>query len=288
MGQVPGIYRTKIGSLEMTCILDGGMDFKPELFPTVKPADIEAAQKEAFLKPGPVQGYLNTFVVRAGSKTILIDSGGGSAMGPGTGHLQQNLSAAGFRPDDFDAVYLTHGHIDHVSGLIDKAGLPVFSKAQIRIADSELDFWYSDEALSQAPEGKKGLFAAARKALDPYKSSERIETFKPGADLGGGITTVALAGHTPGHCGFRLSGGREQLLVWGDIVHAPALQFAHPDWSIAFDTDAAKALETRTKILDEVATDRVRIGGMHLCFPGLGHVAKAQQGYDFVPQMWEI
>ena len=164
----------------------------------------------------------------------------------------------------------------------------VFPKAQLRLNETELQFWYDDTALAKAPEGAKGLFAAARKALTPYKEAERVATFKGGADLGQGISTINLAGHTPGHSGFRIADGKEQLVIWGDIVHAPVLQFAHPDWSIAFDTDAAQAAETRAKIFDEMATDRVRVAGMHLVFPALGHVSKAGTGYAYTPQIWEL
>lgn len=286
--QVAGVYHTKVGSLEITAILDGGMEFGHELFPTVPKGGIEAAQTAAFQTPGPVKAYLNTFVIRDGKKLILIDTGGGNAMGDTVGRLQRNLSAANIKSFEINEIYLTHGHIDHVSGLVDATGHEMFSKAQIRISEKELAFWYDDTMLAKAPEGKKGLFAAARKALDPYKNKLRIETFKPSADFGNGITVVDLPGHTPGHSGFRISQGNEQLLIWGDIVHAPALQFAHPDWSIAFDTDAAKALETRNKILAEVAADRIRIAGMHHVFPAFGHVAKAKTGYDFVPQIWEL
>jgi glyoxylase-like metal-dependent hydrolase (beta-lactamase superfamily II) len=227
-------------------------------------------------------------VVHTQDKVILVDSGYGTAGGETLGKLQQNLTAAGYKPQDITDIYLTHAHIDHVSGLTDPAGQPVFPIAQIKLAEAELQFWFDDEKRSKAPEGMQGLFKAARTALTAYKNSGRVMTFKPGDVLSSGVTSVDLAGHTPGHCGFRVSDGQDQLLIWGDIVHAPALQFAHPDWSIAFDTDKEKALAARTKILDEVATDRIRIAGMHLGFPALGNVAKAQTGYDFVPQMWEI
>lgn len=286
--QVAGVYRTKVGDLEITAILDGGLEFSPELFPSVPPQALQSRLHDVFQPAGGVKGYLNTFVIQSDKKTILVDTGGGSAMGDTVGRLQQNLSAAGIKPFEISDIYLTHGHIDHVSGLVDATGHEMFSKAQIRISAAELDFWYSDEARAKAPEAKKGLFAAARKALDPYKNKLRIETFKPSEDLGGGITVVDLPGHTPGHSGFRISQGNEQLLIWGDIVHAPLLQFAHPDWSIAYDTDAAAAAKTRSKIFDEVTADRIRIAGMHHVFPAFGHVAKQGTGYDFVPQTWEI
>lgn len=286
--QVPGVYNTKVGAIEITAILDGGMEFSADLFTTAPQEQLETQQKAMFQSAGPIKGYLNTFIIRNGSKTILVDTGGGAAMGESVGKLQQNLAASGLNYNDINEIYLTHGHIDHVSGLVDAAGKALFTQAQIHVSEQELAFWYSDEMREKMPEAKKGLFAAARKALDPYIAEKRVETFKPSADLGGGITVVDLPGHTPGHSGFRISQGREQLLIWGDIVHAPMLQFAHPDWSIAFDTDAAKALETRNKILAEVTSDRVRIAGMHHVFPAFGHVAKATAGYAFVPQNWEV
>ena len=287
-GQVPGIYRTKVGGMELTAILDGGMELGLDLFSGMPLPEAKNLQNQAFVADGAIKAYVNSFVVRTASgKLILIDTGAG-AMAPTTGKLLQNLAAAGYQPGDFSAVYLTHGHIDHVSGLIDAGGKAVFPQASVRLTDVELQYWFDDEAEAKAPAGAKPLFAVARKALTPYKTAGRLETFKAGADLGQGITSVPLPGHTPGHCGFRLNDGAEQLIIWGDIIHAPVLQFAHPEWSIAFDVDAAKALETRNKILTEIAVDRIRIAGMHLGFPGLGHAAKSGTGYDFVPQMWEL
>ena len=286
--QVAGIYRTHVGEIVVTSVLDGGMELGLGLFAPVTEDDLKTQQEKSFQTPGPVKAYVNTFVVHTQDKVILVDSGYGTAGGDTLGKLQQNLTAAGYKPQDITDIYLTHAHIDHVSGLTGPDGKPVFTNAQIKLAEAELQFWFDDEKRSKAPEGMQGLFKAARTALTPYKDAGRVATFKPGDVLSTGVTSVDLAGHTPGHCGFRVSDGKDQLLIWGDIVHAPALQFAHPDWSIAFDTDKEKALAARTRILDEVATDLIRIAGMHLGFPALGNVAKAQTGYDFVPQVWEI
>ena len=51
----------------------------------------------------------------------------------------------------------------------------------------------------------------------------------------------------------------------------------------ALQRDQAQAIDTRRRLLDGVATDRVAIAGMHLPFPGLGHVARDGEAYDFVP-----
>ena len=74
--------------------------------------------------------------------------------------------------------------------------------------------------------------------------------------------------------------------MWGDIVHNAALQFAEPDRAITYDTDQTMAIATRKRVFDMVATDRLLIGGSHLPFPSLGHVAKASSGYTYVPVEW--
>ena len=63
-------------------------------------------------------------------------------------------------------------------------------------------------------------------------------------------------------------------------------QFARPDWGIAFDVDSKLAAETRKRTLDRVAADGMLIAGMHLPFPGFGHVARDGQAYRFVPAEW--
>jgi glyoxylase-like metal-dependent hydrolase (beta-lactamase superfamily II) len=196
------------------------------------------------------------------------------------------LSAAGVSPDQIDDIIITHAHPDHAGGLIDEGGMRVFPKANIRISREDLDFWYDENAKKKMPQ-KAQMFDLAQKLLGPYKNSGQIKTFRLGEDIGNGISSVSLPGHTPGHSGVRVSDGNDQLLIWADIVHVPALQFANPAQSIGFDIDPDLARETRKKIFDEVATDKIRVAGMHLCFPGIGHVAKSGDGYEFVEQLFE-
>jgi hypothetical protein len=46
------------------------------------------------------------------------------------------------------------------------------------------------------------------------------------------------------------------------------------------------AISSRRRVFDMVTTDRLMIAGAHLPFPGLGHVAKASDGYTYVPTPW--
>jgi hypothetical protein len=76
----------------------------------------------------------------------------------------------------------------------------------------------------------------------------------------------------------------QQLLIWGDIVHAHAVQFTRPEISIEFDIDQPQAVATRKALLQEMAASGSLVAGMHLPFPGIGHVrAEGQAGYAWVP-----
>lgn len=284
--QAPGFYRTKIGKIEVTSLLDGGMNLSRDLLLNAKDEDVQKAREDNFLTPGKeFPAYVNGFAINTGKKIILVDTGA-KGFAPTLGNLAANLAAAGIAAEQVDEIIITHAHPDHTNGLITDAGRPVFANAIVRIAGAELDFWFSDEKAAAMPE-KKQMFDLARKNLSPYKKAGKIETFKGDADFGGGVSAIPLPGHTPGHSGVRIASGREEMILWGDIVHIPAVQFAHPAVSIAFDVDPQAAQKTRAKILEQAAADRTLIGGMHLAFPAIGHVAKRDSGYDYVPLPWE-
>ena len=70
-------------------------------------------------------------------------------------------------------------------------------------------------------------------------------------------------------------------------MHAHALQFSHPDWSVAFDTNMDEAAATR-RVMDMASADRLLIAGMHLDFPAFGHVQAIEgRSYRFVPIAWQ-
>lgn len=286
--QVPGYYRTKVGSYQVTALLDGTSEFSDDLFTGVggKAEDLKAAKERNFFDPAKgFPGFVNGFLINTGTRLVLVDTGARGAM-PNAGNLLNVLSAAGVSADQIDDIIITHAHPDHAGGLVDEGGMRVFPKANIRISREDLDFWYDEDAKKKMPQ-KAQMFDLAQKLLGPYKNSGQIKTFRLGEDIGNGISSVSLPGHTPGHSGVRISDGKDQLLIWADIVHVPALQFANPAQSIGFDIDPDMARETRKKIFDEVATDKIRVAGMHLCFPGIGHVAKSGDGYEFVEQVFE-
>jgi glyoxylase-like metal-dependent hydrolase (beta-lactamase superfamily II) len=283
--QVAGVQRLKVGDFEVTAILDGHIDLPLSLFPKADAAGVKRLQDEAFVPASDsVRGAINTYVVNTGDRLVLVDSGSGALMGPTAGKFADNLRAAGLDPAAIDTILVTHLHPDHIGGLFSKEGAALFPKAEMAVHEADIGFWTNAEIMAKVPDDVKPFFVAAQASLKAYGA--RLRRIGADGEVVKGISSMHLPGHTPGHTGYRVTSGNGDLLIWGDIVHAAVLQFARPDWALAFDTDQDRAIVTRKKVFDMASTDRVQIAGMHLPYPGIGHVAKAAEGYRYVKSDW--
>jgi glyoxylase-like metal-dependent hydrolase (beta-lactamase superfamily II) len=281
--QVPGVYRRRIGDILVTAISDGYLDASLDVTRNIPVADAEKVLAGSF-RPLAPRIAVNAFVVQAGGRQVLIETGSGNTMGPTLGWLPKNLQIAGIEPAKFEAVLLTHMHPDHSNGLTSDAGDAFFPESELVVHEDEVAHWHDDARMAQAPERQaRRYFQGARIQFAPYRKRARL--FRSG-EVFPGITAVPIPGHTPGHTAYLISSGSESLLIWGDIVHIPDLQVPHPEVCMEFDTDPAGAAATRRRVFDMVATDRMLIAGMHLHFPGFAHMIRRPEGYALLPEAW--
>ncbi|WP_395698976.1 MBL fold metallo-hydrolase [Aquabacterium sp.] len=280
--QAPGFYRMMLGDFEITVLNDGTVNLPMhQLLTNTTPEKVNADLARSFLR-SPLETSVNAFLVNTGSKLVMIDSGAGSLFGPTLGKLQAAIKAAGYQPEQIDEIYITHMHGDHVGGLT-AGDKPAFPNAVVRADKRDAEFWLSSAVMDKAPEAAKGGFKGAMAMIGPYQAAGRFKPFDGDTELVPGVKALASYGHTPGHTVYAIESKGEKLMLWGDLMHVAAVQFAQPAVTIQFDSDSAAAAERRAKAYAEAAAQGYYVGAAHLSFPALGRLRAEGSGYTFVP-----
>lgn len=275
-------HKFAFGTFEITVVSDGHLMLPARLAaPDAPAAELKAALERAGITGDMSQPPANVTLIKAGSDTILIDTGAGPNFMPTTGRLLANLEAAGIAPDSITKVVFTHGHPDHLWGALDDfEENPRFPNATHYFAADEWDFWASDNAERGLPPDRASFVPAARRNMKAIE--QKVQRMKPGDDIVNGVRVVSTPGHTQGHVSIEIAGGSETMMVLGDALTHRVISFEHPEWRPAADHVPELAVETRKKLLDRLATDKVRVLGFHLPFPGTGRVEKKGNAYVYV------
>lgn len=282
----PGFNRFMLGQFEVTAINDGmrpgeephkiyGIDQEQE--------DVAALLEENFL---PADRFVNSFtpvLVNTGSEIVLFDTGlGAGARGNGLGLLAQRMEASGYSPDDVSVVVLTHFHGDHIGGLMED-GSAAFPNARYVAGQAEYDFWTAEERLSGATEN-----AARNVQANVVPHAQKMTFIGDDEEVVPGITGMLAAGHTPGHMIFHLESEEKRLILTADTANHYVASLQRPDWHVSFDMDKEAGAETRKRVFDMIAAERIPFIGYHMPFPAAGFVEKLDVGYRFVPVSYQL
>jgi glyoxylase-like metal-dependent hydrolase (beta-lactamase superfamily II) len=258
----------KLGSLKLAALRDAAANAPNDAKVFGIDVGIEAVDKvlaAAGVPTGQISLSVSALLVRTPGHVVLIDTGYGAPRGI----LLASLAAAKVKPDQVTDVLISHGHGDHVGGLMNADGKPVFAKASVRMAAAE---WASIQA---QPTNAK-LVAAI---------SAQVKPFEAGAAVLPGITSVDLNGHTPGHSGYRVESKGKRLLAIGDMAHSYIISLAKPDWAMGYDRDRKLGAERRRSVLGQLADSGDLVFSPHFPYPGTGHVVRAGDGFAWKPGM---
>lgn len=264
-----------IGDMQCTVLSDGKSALSLERLTNIFPADaeaIQAAYDALGLQIENVQNNINLLLIRSGGEVILVDTGFGIGKVDGMGHAFTGLDEIGVSRDSIDKVIISHAHGDHIAGLVDPDGNLNFPNATVLFNRVEWAYWYTQK---NANENSLSLLS---------KITHRQATFEAGDEIAPGVTAQAAYGHTPGHTALLLESNGERLLHLVDTLHR-LIQFAHPEWSIAFDTDKTVSEPTRREWLAKAADDELLTLFYHLPFPGLGHITREGDAFKWNPLM---
>jgi glyoxylase-like metal-dependent hydrolase (beta-lactamase superfamily II) len=260
----------KAGDMAVTVIQDLPGEMAISLFSG--PASEQERSK--YFTNGKAEAGVNVFLLRAGGKVALFDTGTGTAF-QSPGKLFEALASLGVKPEEVDFVLLTHMHPDHIGGLL-REGQRAFPKAKLMVSKPELDSWLAiaNSDISNAPAGQ------IKDMVDMYRTD--VQTFAFGETLLPGVTALDASDHTPGHTVFQLTAAGRSLLIVGDLIHAMPLQFALPDECATYDMDPPQAIAARKRIFALAAQKSMPIAGMHFPFAdAVGTVKKDGKGWKF-------
>jgi glyoxylase-like metal-dependent hydrolase (beta-lactamase superfamily II) len=254
----------KMGALTMTSLRDGYVDMPPtRLRQPEDKALCESLQKKVLLVGGNLRLSVNAFSLDDGSDVTLIDTGASNAWHPTMGLLPLALREANIDVDRVRTIAFTHTHIDHINGLMLPNGDDAFPRlSRLLVPKEEFDMF--------------------RTAARLERFHERAEALEAGQRIGT-IEAVAAPGHEVGHTCFRVTSEDQTVLIWGDIVHVPSIQFEHPEITWEFDRAQEEARASRLRIMALAADNKYYVAGAHLDSPGVGRITRSATSFRFGP-----
>lgn len=273
---------SKSATSKILTLSDGSLRLPPSFaLPDVPKAELESVLGELPNENSLIERPLNLTLLKTENRTVLFDVGSGPNFMPSAGKLNESLDAMNVAPEDVTDVVFTHGHPDHLWGILDDFDEVWFPEAQLHFPKIEFDFWLNDGTINTMPEERKVFAVGAKNRLEAI--SDQINLFNDGAEVVSGVEAMSTYGHTPGHTSFVIHAADEPVMVIGDALTHDILSFQKPEWPAGGDQDRDMAAATRKKLLDRLAHEQMQLVGYHLTDNGIGRVESSGTAYRFIP-----
>jgi len=277
--------RTHFSDFDLLVISDGEVQYDNSCFaPGVSRISLQQARAKHNILSPHFKLTHNILLIISKNSVVMIDAGNGDKAGPGAGKLVANLKIAGIEPYELTDIVLTHAHPDHIYGLIGNNDQLIFPNAKIHIHQKEFDFWQDDDADFSKSKSPASSLKELQQEIKSMLTILRDKLYLFNDTLFDFLQPIHAPGHTPGHCMFAVTLGKEAFIHMADIFHDEIVLFARPDWGTVFDVNFDLAANARQAVLEEYAQSGQKVFGYHLPWPGFGYINKVDKVYEWVQE----
>lgn len=233
--------------------------------------------------PERVTPPCNVTLLRDGERAVLFDTGSGSGFQPTAGELLDALEEIDVSPEEITHVVFTHGHPDHLWGVLDDFDEPVFSEAQHMMGKVEFEYWSDPNTVNTIDQARASFAVGAKRRLDTL-GADTFTLHDGEREILPGVLAIPTFGHSPGHYAYAIATPKGQVLVTGDAITNSHMAFEHPEWPSGSDQDLSMGAATRVKLLDRIVSEDMTLISYHIEHPGIGKAERiGPANYRFVP-----
>jgi glyoxylase-like metal-dependent hydrolase (beta-lactamase superfamily II) len=200
----------------------------------------------------------NCLLVRGPGYTALVESGLGDKWdakarglyaieeGPS---LVDELAGRGVRPEDVDALVLSHLHFDHAGGATRRAGAaaaPVFPNATLYVQAAQLSH-------ARAP-NERDRASYRPEDWESYAEAGRLEALDGEREIRPGLTATPLPGHNAGMQAVRVDSGGRTAFYFADAL--PTSAHVPIPWIMADDLYPVELIQNKKRLLDQAVREQ--------------------------------
>ena len=230
---------------------------------------------------------LNCLLIRAGTKTILVDTGMGnkrplqykSSSAAKAGELLSDLRAHGLGVNGIDIVALTHLHYDHAGGSTRKGygdrAVPTFPRATHLVQRKD---WYE---ATHTTERTSASYVA--EDFIPLEKSHQLEFLDGDTEIAPKVWLKVTGGHTSGHQMVFIDAGETRVVCLGDAL--PTHHHLLLPYITAWDIHPHDTLECKRELLAQAERERWLLTFSHGHSLKAGYLIRRDGRLDVDPQV---